>query len=350
MFVQFQNDEERNARVNMKHALIAEQTSPLQRIMWIYNIDEPQRRTFENNICAFHIGNGYFLTVAHNLRSQAGLYRSIDEDLYKKEIFPKLDGSQSRLLDTHYFFDPYTRKKYINSLDPANLQAIAAILKQKRFDTRWVTLAQKKICDPCLVFQFKDNAFYSDPVLTQYFGDNRRMYDNDAQKHTFLVNVELVAAFYSADIALYRIVNLPSELISKIPVVEMDYSFLDEPVEKLQCLQSSPSGPAGRLLNESKIEGILDHFNIFPDDIGGNYVLEGIRYLVKGYFRFGSSGAPYLIYDSVRGRYVVNAIQSEASGIQLSIKNDKEGNFQYVNAIASPLYIIKDELGKILGR
>ena len=43
-------------------------------------------------------------------------------------------------------------------------------------------------------------------------------------------------------------------------------------------------------------------------------------------------------------KYLVNAIQSEASGVQLSIKNDREGNFQYVNAIAAPLYIVRNEL------
>ena len=93
---------------------------------------------------------------------------------------------------------------------------------------------------------------------------------------------------------------------------------------------------------------MLDHFGIFQDEVGGNYTFDGYRYLVKGYFRFGSSGAPYLYYDRLRDKYVVNAIQSEASGIQLSIKNDREGNFQYINAIASPLCIIKDELEKLI--
>ncbi len=349
MFLHFQDNEATSDMIVKKQALINEQTSPLQRMMWIYNIDEPERRTFENNICTFHIGNGYFMTVAHNLRQQAGYYRSIDEDLYKKELFPKLDGSQSRLLDTHYFTDPYTRKKYLNSVEPANLNAIAAVLKQKRFDTRWVSFAAKGICNPYMVFQFRNDSFYNDPSLIRHFSETRRMYDADGQKYTFLAAAQLVMAFYSADIALYRLTDMPQEVISKIPAVDIDFNFLDGDGDKLYCLQSSPSGPAGRLLNEASIEGMLDHFNIFPDDIGGNYVFDGYRYLVKGYFRFGSSGAPYLVYNSALGKYVVNAIQSEASGIQFSIKNDKEGNTQYVNAIASPLCIIKDELKQLLG-
>ncbi len=349
MFLQFGENEAGTDLLSKKLALINEQTSPLLRMMWIYNVDEPERRTFENNICTFHIGKGYFLSVAHNLRSQAGYYRSIDEQLFKTELFPKLDGSQNRLMETHYFTDPYTHKKYLNSTDPANLQAIANVLKQKRFDTRWVTLAQKKICNPYLVIQFRENSFYNDPALAQFFTDTRRLYDTDAQKHTYLLEMELVHAFYGADIALYKVVNTPAEVIARIPVMDISFDLLSDHTEQLYCLQSSPSGPAGRLLNEASIEGLLDHFNIFPDDVGGNYVFDGYRYLVKGYFRFGSSGAPYVVYDSAQGRFVVNAIQSEASGIQFSIRNEKEGNTQYINAIASPLYIIRDELKQYLG-
>jgi hypothetical protein len=198
------------------------------------------------------------------------------------------------------------------------------------------------------VFQFKNNLFYNDPAVTRLFDADLALYDSEARKYTYLVEVELVEAFYGSDIALYRVVNAPADVINKIPAVAVNYDFLDESAESFYCLQSSPSGPTGRLLNEARIEGLLDHFNIFTDDVGGNYMFEGYRYLIKGYFRFGSSGAPYLHYDAVNDRFVANAIQSEASGIQLSIKNDREGNFQYINAIASPLYIIKDALERHL--
>jgi hypothetical protein len=331
-----------------KLALIDEQSSPLQRIMWVYDIEDPEKRTFENNICTFHIGNGYFLSVAHNLRIQSGFFRSIDAELYRTEIFPKLDGSQNRLMEQYYYTDEYARKKYLVNADPMALNNIAAILKQKRFDTRWVSLSQKKICNPYLIFQFKNDRFYNDLEVTDMFHPSQRLFDADAQKHTFLLPVELVEAFYGEDIALYRIINTPMDIIDKIPTVDVDYSFIEEDAVKMYCLQSSPSGPTGRLLNEAYMEGMLDHFGIFQDDIGGNYLFEGYRYLIKGYFRFGSSGAPYLIYNADTGKYVANAVQSEASGIQLSIKNDREGNFQYINAIASPLYIIKERLQKHL--
>lgn len=324
--------------------LIDEQTSPLQRIMWVYNVNDPMRRFFDNNICAFHVGGGYFLSVAHNLRLQAGFFRSIDLGLYQREIYAKLDGNQNRFMEQHFFTDDYAQKKFLTSADPAVLQQISAILKQKRFDTRWVTLAEKRVCDSFLVFQFRSPSFYNNDEATALFLPEHVMYDNDAHKYTYLVPVVLEEAYYSADIALYKIVNTPKEIIDCIPSVDMNFDFLDEDAGRLFCLQSSPSGPTGRMVNEAHIEGMLDHFGIFQDDVAGNYLFEGYRYLIKGYFRFGSSGAPYLRFMEESGRYVANAVQSEASGIQLSIKNDREGNFQYVNAIASPLYIIKEQL------
>lgn len=346
MFLQFGINEKGDDMMSKKLALIDEQTSPLQRIMWIYDIEEPLKRTFENNICAFHIGNGYFLSVAHNLRTQQGYFRSIDDQLYRKEILPKLDGAQNRLMEQYYSTDHYTGKRYLNTSDANALTSIVNILKQKKFDTRWVSLTEKKICTSHLVFQFRNNMFYNNANATTLFRSEQLMYDNESRKYTFMIEVELVEAFYGADIALYKIVNTPQEIIDKIPMVDISFDFLDECTDKFYCLQSSPSGPTGRLLNEARIEGMLDHFTIFNDEVGGNYLFEGYRYLIRAYFRFGSSGAPYLQYDAVANKFIANAIQSEASGMQFTIKNDREGNFQYVNAIASPLYIIKDALEK----
>jgi len=41
-----------------KLAAINDMTSPLFRIMSVHNGNEPQRRQIDNDICAFHIGNG----------------------------------------------------------------------------------------------------------------------------------------------------------------------------------------------------------------------------------------------------------------------------------------------------
>lgn len=331
-----------------KRELIDEQTSPLHRIMWISNIEDPAHRAFENNVCAFHIGNGYFLSVAHCLYGQAGHFKSIAEDVFQKELLYKMDGAQKVFFDQHYFYDDYQRRYYLNNQEPTTLQGIAAMLKQKRFDTRWITLAQKKISRPHVLIQFSNNNFYGRQEAFSSLPGHQVLYEAAIRKYTFFLEVELVESFASADIALFRIVNTPDHIIELIPAVEICTEFLEEDPGNIHCLQSAPSSTSGRLLNEAKIEGMLEQFNIFPDEIGGNIIFEGLRYLLKGYFRFGSSGAPYVYRCPDTGRYKANAVQSEASGIQLSIKNDKEGNFQYINAIATPLYVIKEALGKYL--
>ncbi len=345
MFLQFGINEGVGDNVTKKKlALIDELTSPLMRLMWLYNWDEPQRRTFENNICCFYIGNGLLLTVAHNLRIQAGYFRSIDLDLYQTEILSRLDGAQNRHMEQYYFTDDYTRKRYLSATDTVSLQNIANILRQKRFDTRWVTMAQKGICRPHVILQFRNNSFYNNPDATHLFSPTMQFYDPEAHKYTFMLPVELVEAWYGADIALYRITDTPKEILNQLPSIPVNFDFLDESAGNLYCLQSSPGGPGGRLLNRASIDGALDHFGISQDDVGGNYLFEGLRYLISGYFRFGSSGAPYLSHNPVTGIFCANAIQSEASGVQLSINNDREGNFQYVNAIASPLHIVQQQL------
>jgi hypothetical protein len=324
--------------------LTNEQTSPLFRIMWIQNSSEPHRRQFENNICAFHIGNGLILSVAHNLRTESKLFKSIDQSIYSTDLLPRLNSVQARLFDTCFVLDPATQKRYWNSNNPHDYQMAMDVLNQINFDMRWITMMDKKISKPHLIIQFKNPSFYNNEALTAHFTAENYFPETAINRHTFLVEVELVEAYYSADIALYRIVNSPKEIINALPALTVDFDVLNDNQEHYYCLQSSPTSEIGKLLNKAQIEGYTDHFSFFQDRIGGNYTFEGLRYLIKGYFRFGSSGTPYVYYDELTQSFKVNAIQSEACPIQLSIDNKREGNFQYVNAIASPLHIIKDSL------
>lgn len=324
--------------------LTNEQTSPLFRMMCVYNDDEPNRRQFDNNISAFHIGNGLILSVAHNIRTEAQIFKSIDNDVFNTAILPHLDPTQTQLFYQCYPLDSNTNKRYINIVNQADFQAIIEVLKQINFDTRWLTLSQQKLCKIFLIIQFKDRLFYNDPILTNYFHDKTYLHEPSLDRHTFLIEVELLEAFYSADIALYKIVNTNQDIIRKLPSITPDFLVLPDDQPNYYCLQSSPGGFLGKLLNKAHIEGYLDHHGTFVDRIGGNYIFEGLRYLIQGYFRFGSSGAPYVYYDKNTDQFKVNAIQSEASPIQLSINNNREGNFQYVNAIASPLSIIEKRL------
>ncbi len=332
--------------IQQKLALTNEQTSPLFRIMWIHNVNEPQRRQFDNNISAFHIGNGYVLSVAHNLRSESVLIKSIPENIYQEEIIPKLNPVQVSLFNQCYLLDPTTQKRYINIVNQPDIQTIANAMKGINFDTRWVTFTERNICTPHLIVQFKDPLFYNNRSLSSHFDTSTYFEEPSLKRHTFLIELTLVEAFYDADIALYKIVNTHQSVIDQLPSIKVNYQVLEDDKTDYYCLQSSPGGFLGRLINKAQIEGFLDHHGIFEDRLGGNYIFEGLRYLIKGYFRFGSSGAPYVYYDKEHEMFTVNAVQSEACPIQLSINNNKEGNYQYVNALASPLSIIKERLEK----
>ena len=339
-----------NQKLHKQLELTHEQTSPLFRIMCIQNRDEPHRRHFENNICAFHIGNGYILSVAHNLKTEATIFKSIDNGRYLTDIFPFMNSEQAQLFESCYPLEPGNQRRYANITNPNDFQNIINLLRQINYDTRWITMMERNICRPHLVVQFKDNLFYNNPELTQHFNPNTYFAEPGIQRHTFLIEVQLVEAFYHEDIALYKIINTPKEVIDAMPSLEVDYALLDDHQGNYYCLQSSPTSEIGKLLNKAQIDGFTEHFAIFQERFGGNYNLEGLRYLIKGYFRFGSSGAPYVVYDDKTNSFKVNAVQSEACPIQLSINNQRDGNFQYVNAIATPLKVIQERLEKHLNK
>ena len=336
--------------VSKKLQLINEQTSPLFRIMFIQNADDLSRRQFDNNICAFHIGNGYILSVAHNLRTEARFFKSVEEKIYTSEILPQLTPDQVQVFERFYPLDANSKKRYLLPVNQNDLQQVINILATINFDTRWINLLQRGFCKPNLIVQFRNAAFYNEPSLNQKFPQGNYFPEPGINRHTYLLDLELVEAYYHEDIALYKIIDSPAGIIEKIPFVEPSFSFIENDDAALYCLQSSPNSEVGKLLNKATIEGFVDHFGIFPDRIGGNYTFEGMRYLLKGYFRFGSSGAPYVFYDEASNTFKVNAIQSEASPIQLTINNNRDGNFQYTNAIASPLKIIEQSLKQHIGR
>lgn len=324
--------------------LTHEQTSPLFRLMWLQDSHEPQRHHFDNNICAFHIGGGYVLSVAHNLKAEAKSFKSIPQELFETQLKPRLNSVQLQLMERCFPLDETRQKRFWNTTHSHDYGLVVDVLKQIHWDTRWLTQMELGISKPHLIVQFKGPDFYNDPQLTALFPSTHRFAEPPIHRNTFLLEVALVEAFYQEDIALYRIVNTPTEVVAALPSLAIDYSILPDSQVDYYCLQSSPTSEIGKLLNKAQIEGFTDHFSFFKDPIGGNYTLEGLRYLIKGYFRFGSSGAPYVVYDNQSQQFKVNAIQSEACPIQLSIDHKQDGNYQYVNAIASPLYGIQDRL------
>ena len=328
--------------------IISEQKSPLFRIMWVTNAGDLSRRQFDNNISAFHIGGGVVLSVAHNLRLENPILKSIPETIFREEILAKLNDQQKKMFEQSYYLDEVSGMRNIVVNHAPVLQGITETIRSINFDTRWFHLAERNISSPHLIIQFSDQQFYKNSNLTSRFSEYDYFYEPTLNRHTFLLKMKLVKAFYGSDIAVYKIYDTDGDIIESLPFLEPDFEILPDNTQSFYCLQSSPAGFLGRLLNKAQIEGYMDQYQVFNDRIGGNYVLEGYRYLIRGYFRFGSSGAPYIIQNQESGKFKVNAIQSEASPIQLSINNKMEGNFQYVNAIASPLNIIKEELKEII--
>ena len=329
--------------------LINETKSPLFRIMSVFNYNEPARRRFANNICAFHIGNGFIISVAHNLRAKEFLPPSLPENIYQNEVLQNLNQADTLLFDTNFLLDPQTNKRYINTTDQAIISQLTQRLNSIRFDSRYVSMYNRSICKPFLIIQFRVNSFYNNLNLTARLNNNI-FHEPALSRYTFIFELELINAFYNQDIALYRLVDMAPEIINKIPSIKLDFEIYDKSIRNFFCLQSAPVsiGFLGRLLNDAKIEGVLDHWSEGGDSIAGNYIIDGLRYLIRGYFRFGSSGAPYLIYSHKEKEFKVNAIQSQASPIQLAINNNLQGNLQYVNAIASPLKNIENELKDII--
>jgi len=81
-----------------KISLIDENTSPLQRIMSVYNSKAPMKG-FANNICAFHLGNGIIMSVAHNLRLFDGLPWMLSNRFCQNELKTKLHMSDHPSFD-----------------------------------------------------------------------------------------------------------------------------------------------------------------------------------------------------------------------------------------------------------
>ncbi len=332
-----------------KLAAINDLTSPLFRIMSTHDELDLQRRQFDNNICTFYIGNGYLLSVAHNLRLEATFFKSINEALYQRDIFPRLNQAERTTFNTCFPLNNTTNKRYFNPTHKNNIPAIVAMLKRINYDTRWVSLYQQQICKPYLLIQQRTNQFYNNAEAHGHFNPSLIFLDPVCQRQSFLIETHLVEAFYEEDFSIYRIINTHQSIIDLIPRLEIDSEIYDSSDGDFFCLQSAPNDMnPGRMISEVRIEGLMDQYTNFPDRIGGNYNIQGQRYLIKGYFRFGSSGAPYLKFDSETNTFKINAIQSEACPIQLTIKNERVGNFQYVNAIASPIANIIDRINRYL--
>lgn len=330
-----------------KLALIDENTSPLFRIMAVYSANA-QNKAFTNNVCAFHIGGGIIISVAHTLRASDGLPVLVSDHFYQNELRNKLQAADRQAFDQIYPLVKGANHRIATGITKESVEPLTKKLNDARVDRRFEKLYAENCCKPYLVTTFRQNAFCNDPALNVHFPANLAFAEPHVKRFTFLIELELLDILVNEDVAIYKVINTHADVINKLPSIQIDCTLYDTGTENYYCLQAAPYDNLGRIINEARIEGILDNFSQEADTLGNVYLVEGIRYLIKGYFRFGSSGAPYLIYDKEQEVFKVNSIQSQASFIQLSIANKVEGNLQYVNGIATPLSIIEQKLNERL--
>ena len=242
-----------------KLAAINDQTSPLFRIMAIHNDNEPIRRQVDNNICAFHIGNGYLLSVAHALKGELTIFRSMTDARFQADIVPHLSAAELAQLNVWYLLDNVTQKRYLNTNEQNDHDQIIAILKRINYDTRFETLYHNQICKPYLIIQQRTMQYYNNAVAHGNFNPINVFLDPNSQRQTYLIETELVESFTEDDVALYRIVNTHQSIIDLIPRFEIDSEVYDVTNKDFFCLQTAPSDlTPGRLLNEANIEGLAD--------------------------------------------------------------------------------------------
>ena len=341
-------------KMNKLNSLVEEQTSPLFRIISAYNYTDLNTHYFQNNISCFHIGKGYFLSVCHNLRTK-NIPRKISEVDFLSFLKNVTDPVSIALLQKHYLLNHTDLNRYLTDV-PVNASEQGVLINQLLviFQNALHNTSTEddyytnKAC-PVLVVQFKNNEFYNDSNLTKKFQPHQTLHEPNSNRYTFFLEAEIVKTFYEDDICVYKLKNADKDIIEKIPSLEIDFNMYDNLSEvKIFCLQSSPSSELGRMLNTANIDGIADHWSNFSDLIHSNYLIEGKRYITKNYFRFGSSGAPYVAYNKENDKLYFNAVQSEAAPIQMTILNTRDGNLQYTHAIATPLNNIEEYLKTIM--
>jgi len=326
-----------------KLRLIDENHSPLHRVMSVYNSDQPNKK-FGNNICAFHIGNGLIISVAHNLRTLDPLPLMLSDNYYQNELRAKIPTVDHLALDQIYPLNMAIGKRILTGVNQTTANGFVKKLNDAKVDRRFSMLYEEDCCKPFLVSSFRTNAFCGDVSLKTHFAPHHSFHEQALDRYTFLIELELLDELLSEDVAIYRIVNTNPAIINMLPSIEVDFELHDTGTNDFFCLQTAPYDNLGRIINEARIEGVLDNFSKQTDVIGNSYIMDGTRYLVKGFFRFGSSGSPYLIYDQANEVFKANAIQSQASFIQMAIKNSMDGNRQFINGIASPISIVEEKV------
>jgi hypothetical protein len=329
--------------------LVKDQTSPLFRIKSVFNYDHRPTMKMVNNILCSHIGNGYFISVAHNLKSNYQIPIGIPAAIFEHNFLDSFNDSDKIIISNSYHLHQGSKKYILKGLRSKHEQtALTAKVQSSKFDTTYIYGYTNGLINPYLIVQFENNQFYNDSALTKLIDPINYFNEKNINKHSYIIELELRSIFYEHDIAIYKAINTDPKVIHAIPKLDIDFTTYDGTENfKFYCLQSSPSSEMGRLLNTASIEGISQHWGI-QSNVNPPTIMEGLRYIMKGYFRFGSSGAPYLVLKESTGDLKLNAVQSEACPQQLLINKSRDGNAQYINGIATPIGNLENQIKELI--
>ena len=243
-----------------KLSLINENESPLFRIMSIYNSQAPNK-VFANNICAFHVGSGIIISVAHNLRTFERLPFIISDSFYQNELLPKIDPNDQADFNLIYPLDPISNNRIFTGVNQTNVETYAKKLDDAKVDRRYSKLYEEDCCKPFLVASFRNNEFCGNVALNANFDVNHTFPEPSINRQTFLIELELLDELINEDIAIYKIVNTHQDIIDQLPSIEIDFNLYDTGTINYYCLQTAPYDNLGRIVNEAGIEGLLDNFS-----------------------------------------------------------------------------------------
>src|SRR4029077_7283654 len=204
----------RRIEVNpLKQKLIDDHSSPLFRIMSIYDDTDAQKRKFEANISSFHIGNGYVISVSHYLRVRLPLLRSTPDSFFQSEILPKFSHGETNQVSRHFPLDSSTQKRYLTLNDEKTAQNTAKKFLERKWDTRVQSLYSHGVCKPFLIVQFRNNQSFGDPKVTAQIDPAHVFHEPNLNRYTFLLELEVLKTFVEQDIAVYRVTNVGPDVI-----------------------------------------------------------------------------------------------------------------------------------------
>jgi hypothetical protein len=117
--------------------------------MSVYNSSAPNK-FFANNICAFHVGKGIIVSVAHNLRQLERLPPILSDHFYQTELLSKFNPADIPQFEQAYSLIPGTNQRVAKGLNQQTVEQLAKKLDDAKVDRRYSKLYSENCCKPFL--------------------------------------------------------------------------------------------------------------------------------------------------------------------------------------------------------